>query len=213
MDRRKLGAALGCLICTLLFTFSEARAADSSTAASRSTYALVSGTNEFGVWGGGSPDSIDFIGRVPDTSLLLVGLRYGRVLASWDSFSLQYTFDILPVAAVFPPDRLGGRHSTIYGAGVSPVGFKINFGQESWIKPFLAASVGFLYFEDDVPVPDSSRFNFTPELGGGLQFFLTPRRAITLGYKYHHISNADRSRRNPGLDSNVIYAGFSIFTP
>ena len=92
-------------------------------------------------------------------------------------------------------------------------GLKLNFGQQSWIKPFVAASVGFLYFTEDVPVPDSSRFNFTPELGLGAQFFLTPKTAITVGYKYFHISNANTGHNNPGLDNNVIYAGYSFFTP
>jgi hypothetical protein len=198
---------------SILFPLSPANGADASRQATRSNYALTSGMNEFGLWAGGSPDSVDFIGRVPDTSLVLVGLRYGRILAGWESLSLEYTFDILPAAVVFAPERVRRGDSTTYGAGVSPLGFKINFGQESWIKPFLSASVGFLYFQDEVPVPDSSRFNFTPEIGAGLQFFLTPRTALTLGYKFHHISNAGRSRRNPGLDSNVVYLGYSFFTP
>jgi hypothetical protein len=114
---------------------------------------------------------------------------------------------------VFEPDRVRRGKSSFYGAGLSPLGLKINFGQQSWIKPFIAASVGFLYFEEDVPVPRSSRFNFTPEAGLGVQFFLTPKNALTLGYKLHHMSNAYTSRSNPGMDSHVIYAGFSFFTP
>jgi Lipid A 3-O-deacylase (PagL) len=96
---------------------------------------------------------------------------------------------------------------------VSPLGFKINFGQQSWIKPFLAASVGFLYFEKDVPLPNSSQFNFTPEVGLGVHWFVTPANAVTVGYRFHHISNAGTHRRNPGLDLNLIYAGYSFFTP
>jgi hypothetical protein len=46
-----------------------------------------------------------------------------------------------------------------------------------------------------------------------VQWFATPATAVTVGYRYHHISNAGTHRRNPGLDSNVIYAGFSFFTP
>lgn len=178
-----------------------------------SDYRLVRGMNEFGLWGGGSPDSADFIGRVEDRELLLFGLRYGRVLGAWESVSLEYTLDILPAAVVFEPGRVRRGSSTIYGAGLSPIGFKLNFGQESWIKPFVAASVGFLYFEKDIPVPRSSRFNFTPEVGLGAQFFLAPKRALTVGYKLHHISNANSGRRNPGMDSHVFYAGFSFFTP
>lgn len=152
-------------------------------------------------------------GKTPDTSLFLAGLRYGRILAAWESVSLEYTLDIFPAAVVFDHHSARRRDSTIYGAGLSPLGLKVNFGQQSWIKPFLGASVGFLYFEEDVPVRHSSRFNFTPEVGLGFQFFLTPKTALSLGYKYHHISNAGTARRNPGVDSNVIYAGFSFFTP
>ena len=176
-------------------------------------YKLVEGTNEFGLWAGGSPDSAKLIGNVEDRQLILAALRYGRIVAAWESVSLEYTLDIFPAALVFEPGRVREGSSTSYGAGLSPLGFKLLFGQESWIKPFVAASVGFLYFERDIPVPRSSRFNFTPEIGFGIQFFTAPERAVTLGYRLQHISNADTGRRNPGMDSHMIYAGFSFFTP
>ena len=175
-------------------------------------YALAKGTNEFGLWLGGSPDSSKIFGNVEDRQLFLFALRYGRILGAWDVGSLEYTLDVFPAAVFFEPASVRGR-SSIYGAGLSPLGFKFNFGQQSWIKPFIAASVGFMYFQDDVPVPRSSRFNFTPELGLGVQLFFTPKTAVTLGYKLHHMSNANTGRSNPGVDSHVIYAGFSFFTP
>ncbi|HEU4343367.1 MAG TPA: acyloxyacyl hydrolase [Candidatus Binatia bacterium] len=197
---------------TLIFC-TPLHSAEPSQGTAQSSYALLEGTNEFGLWVGGSPDSTRSIGKTEDRKLLLVALRYGRVLAAWESTSLEYTLDIFPAAVVFVPEDAGRSRSTIYGAGISPLGLKLNFGQQSWIKPFVGASVGFLYFEDDVPVPRSSRFNFTPEIGLGLQFFLSPKNAATVGYKFHHISNANTGRRNPGMDSHVFYAGFSFFTP
>ena len=176
----------------------------------RASYALLQGTNEFSLWAGGSPDSF---GNIEDRQVLLVGLRYGRVLAAWDWVSLEYTLDVFPAAVVFEPNDARTGNSTIYGAGLSPLGFKLRFAQQSRIKPFLAASVGFLYFEHDIPLRDTSRFNFTPEIGLGIDFFVTPKTAITIGYKFHHMSNAGISSRNPGLNSNVIYSGFSFFTP
>jgi len=178
-----------------------------------SGYALTRGTNEFGVWAGGSPESVKLIGRTEDRNLFLLGLRYGRVLAAWDSISLQYTLDLFPVAFMFEPDSVRRERSTIYGGGLSPVGFKLNFGQQSRIKPFIAYSFGFLYFEEDAPVPGSSRFNLATEIGLGVQYFLAPKSAISLGYKLHHISNAGRSDRNPGVDFHLFYAGYSFFTP
>jgi opacity protein-like surface antigen len=209
--RDALGLRLAVLLGACLIHTAPLHGAQPASAAS--AYALTKGMNEFGLWGGGSPDSFDFIGTVENRELLLFGLRYGRVLGAWESVSLQYTLDILPAAVVFEPSSVRRGSSTIYGAGLSPLGFKLNFGQESWIKPFLAASVGFLYFEKDIPVPRSSRFNFTPELGLGVQFFFAPKKALTLGYKWHHMSNANTGRSNPGMDSHVFYAGFSFFTP
>lgn len=200
------------VLCSALVSFTPLHGAEPPAVAGAS-YALLKGTNEFGLWAGGSPDSTKIFGNTEDRQLLLVGLRYGRILAAWESLSLEYTLDIFPAAVVFEPERVRRGSSTIYGAGLTPLGFKVNFSQQSWIKPFVAASVGFLYFQDDVPVPRSSRFNFTPEIGLGVQFFLTPKRALTIGYKLHHMSNANTGRSNPGMDSHVIYAGFSFFTP
>ena len=198
-------ALLGASVC-----FSPAYGADAPASAS---YVLARGTNEFGLWAGGSPDSSEWIGAAEDRNLFLLGLRYGRVLAAWDSLSLEYTLDVFPVALVFEPDDARRGSSTIYGAGLSPLGFKLNFGQQSRIKPFVALSFGFLYFEKETPVRNSTHFNFATEIGLGVQFFVAPRHAVTLGYKLHHISNAGIGDRNPGLDSHLFYAGYSFFTP
>jgi hypothetical protein len=94
-----VGAAL-LMSFTTLFSFSPVQGAEAAGGNAPANYALVEGMNEFGFWAGGSPTSNVAIGRTPDTSLLLVGLRYGRVLKAWESISLQYTLDILPAAVV-----------------------------------------------------------------------------------------------------------------
>ena len=197
--------SLATVFVVVMLTVAQLRAAEPL----RGSYALGSGMNEFGLWVGGSPNSF---GNTQDRQLLLVGLRYGRVLMAWDWGALQYNLDIIPAAVVFEPDRVRRGSSTIYGAGVSPLGLKLSFGQ-GWIKPFLAGNVGILYFQHAVPVPGSSHLNFTPEIGFGVDFFLTPKQALNVGYKIHHISNAGIGGSNPGLNSHVIYAGYSFFTP
>ena len=32
---------------------------------------------------------------------------------------------------------------------------------------------------------------------------------VLLGFKFHHMSNANRGRQNPGIDGNVVYLGLS----
>jgi len=52
--------------------------------------------------------------------------------------------------------------------------------------------------------------NFTFSWGGGVQIFTSESRSVTIGYRFHHISNANASAINPGIDSNFIYAGYSF---
>jgi opacity protein-like surface antigen len=56
-----------------------------------------------------------------------------------------------------------------------------------------------------------THFNFTAQLGGGVQLFTFSRHAaLDLGYKYHHISNANLGDKNPGMDSHMVFVGVSL---
>ena len=79
------------------------------------------------------------------------------------------------------------------------------------MQPFAAATGGFLYFSEQVPVAGASQFNFTYDFSGGIQIVNSNRRSFTIGYKYHHISNGYTATFNPGVDLQMIYAGFSVF--
>lgn len=182
--------------------------------------AIEKNTNEFSVWGGGSFDSPTLIGTTEDRKFFITGLRYGRVLATSERVAFEYTVDVIPAAVVFQPE--GSRFTnvgadrgsaSIYGAGIAPVGLKLYFRRQKRVKPFVDGSGGFLYFREPVPVniPGATKFNWTFDFGGGIQVSTGERRAITVGYKFHHISNAGRSEINPGLDANLFYVGFSIF--
>lgn len=124
------------------------------------------------------------------------------------------------MAVVFQPE--GSRFTSagadrgcasIYGAGIAPVGLKLYFRRQKRVKPFVDGSGGFLYSREPVPIniPGATKFNWTFDFGGGIQVSAGERRAITVGYKFHHITNGGRSVINPGLDANLFYIGFSIF--
>ena len=183
-------------------------------------YGLEKKVNEFGVWGGGSFSSPTLIGQTEETRLAVVALRYARVLARGDSLSFKYTLDAVPVArlsfpasepAAPPAPGLSERRKTIAAAGLSPVGFQLNFRRRESVQPFLQTSGGFLYFGERIPDGRGARFNFTGDFGGGVQWKTSPRRAWTFGYRYQHVSNGYRAQVNPGFDSNLFYVGFSIF--
>lgn len=166
---------------------------------------LKRGDNEFGLLGGTSLNTPTLIGLTEDARFTIVTLRYGRVLGTRGGVAVEYTMDAVPLA-IFQI-----KHSAIYGAGISPIGFKFNFRRRKRAQPFLSTSGGLLYFARQVPVPGSAQFNFTFDFSGGVQLFMRSRKAITVGYKFQHISNGGTSAINPGLDANVVYAGISIF--
>jgi lipid A 3-O-deacylase PagL len=177
---------------------------------------LTRGTEEFGIWANYSPNSFVFDGTSRSRRLFLANLQYARTLLASRTAALKYTLELVPLALENQPTQfylvkgktLRNPAATIYGAGANPIGFEVNFGARR-MEPFLSASLGFLYFAQQVPVVGSSQFNYTANLGVGIEIFSRSGRSFTVGYKYHHLSNAESAPLNPGLDSNMFYTGLS----
>lgn len=157
-----------------------------------------------------------------DFNLRVVGLRYARIFKPGKQIALKYTVDAVPMTIVSYPTfraeplpngnfRIIEERKTRYSWGISPLGLQINFGRQKKVQLFVTASGGFLYFTEKVPNPFGARFNFTADAGGGVQFMMRGKKAVTLGYKYQHFSNGYRALDNPGFDSNVFYIGLSLF--
>ena len=188
-------------------------------------YQLKRGDNEFGFWGGVSPKASTIFGglhddEAEDRKFFIAALRYGRTLAASDSLALQYTLDVVPLAVATgtivsrttsPAGVDTFRRETAYGAGFTPLGLQLDFANGSKVHPFAHVNGGFLYFNKSVPIEDAGRFAWVGEAGGGLRIFTSERRAVSVGVRFHHISNGDRQGSNRGLNQFVIYAGFSVF--
>jgi len=180
--------------------------------------ALETGTNEFGIWAGYSPVNVHGIGITSDRPLLLLNLQYSRVIGTTENTAVKYTAGFVPLALVTQPAEafqpsVGPAYilpqKRIHGGGLDPIGFQWNFRRARDVQPFLSTHGGFLYFSEQVPVPESSQFNFTFSFGAGIQMF-RGANTVSLGYKFHHISNAQTGHYNPGIDSNLFYVGWSF---
>ncbi len=217
-------AAFGCrltsLRMTLIFIWLVCGACfsqDTRTVGGTSA-ALRRGTNEFGGWIGYSPFSFVLKGTSKDRELLLVNLQCARTLFVRRAVTFKYTAEVVPLALEFQPTQIyqvGGQPlvnpgGTLRAAGANPIGFQANFGSKR-VQPFGSGSLGFLYFNRQMPVIGSSQFNYNITVGFGAQFFARPGRSFTVGWKYHHLSNNYQARFNPGLDSGVFYVGLSMF--
>ena len=173
------------------------------------------GKNEIKVWGGFSPVSTTAIrafGRTPDARFGIVSFRYSRRFNNNNAVNLRYTADVTPVAVLSFPVPFTTTRSTTYGAGFAPLGLQANFRPRKKYQPFVGLSGGFLYFGKQVPGPFGTHFQFTADVGGGVDIRLKNKRAVTLGYKYFHISNGNRGIINPGIDNNVFYVGYTFFS-
>ncbi len=221
-----------CFSGTTGFGYEKGEAAKSSTAATnpyRLSSRLASGMNGLTFWSGISFDSPAgrFFGAIADREFIIIGLQYGKIIAANRFVALEYTCDFIPVAMVtknprneivtfrtpngdsFSVARI--RRTSVYGVGLAPVGWRFYAWQSKPVRLFLSVSAGFLTFLDEVPLPDARKFNFTFDFGGGVQLLSRSRWAVTLGYKLHHLSNANTAPVNPGLDANIFYLGISSF--
>jgi hypothetical protein len=175
-------------------------------------------THQFTQWNAISLGSGNVFGFAHDRRLYESGLAYGFAFFHTRRISLRYSLEVIPVAYLSEPYLNGsptlGRVSTerreIYGGGVSPVGFQLNLRRGRRLQPMADFHAGFLYFSRRILSDQASQFNFTVALGLGAQLFTTGRGAISAGVRYHHLSNANITSRNPGTDSYQLWVGYSV---
>ncbi len=195
-------------------------------AVAQSSAQVPRGDRSVGAWIGVSPSSRVGQFARPRRQLVLIGAHAEWVVESWRALALATTTDIFPAAVVtHTPTYIvrqvvtpgGGTFQLkeengskpVYGAGAAPFGFKLYLASSPRVRLFGSTAVGGLWFTRDMPIPDARRFNISFEYGGGVAILWADRRAIILGYKFHHLSNANSAAVNPGLDSNVFYLGLS----
>ncbi len=154
-----------------------------------------------------------FWGKTPGAELSLFVLRYNRKLLEYRKKHLiEYVGEVNFSANYSVPSSPHILETGYYsGFGLAPVGFQTNLWKDNSVQPFFKSSGGFMIFGKRFPDDRGTRFNFTLELGGGVEFIVFHDLSISLGYKYHHLSNGEFGEQNPGVDSNVFYGGITIF--
>ncbi len=111
---------------------------------------------------------------------------------------------------------------TFRGVSVTPVILRWNFLTGSKrLQPWFQGAGGLIYtthkFPPDQLVPKgtpggTSVWNFSPQGGIGMRYFIRPRRSIDLGVNAVHISSASLGDRNPGVNASVqIQVGYTFW--
>ena len=185
--------------------------------------------NELSVWGGFAPDMPRVFGGSRPSSYGQVAVRYSRRIATAGSVAIKYTIDFIPLAVINYDRRpivqtapntfvVQSNDTTNYAFGLTPVGFQMHFRRRNKIQPFISANAGLLIFNKTIPDDRSAVFpnlngkhlNYTLAGGGGVDFLTDSGRTFTLGFKFHHISNASTGNINPGFDQNLFYVGYTF---
>lgn len=188
-----------------------------------------SAKNELSIQGGFAPNIKSIYGGSRRSKFGFVSLHYSRHLIGSENVALKYTIDVIPAAFInydkhpvvqTAPNTFvtQPQNTTVYGFGLTPVGFQLNFRRKSKIQPFLSANAGLIRFAKTIPDDRSvvfpnrfgRQFNFTLAAGGGVEFLTGSGKSFTAGFKFHHISNASTGNINPGFDQNLFYVGYTF---
>lgn len=177
------------------------------------------GKNELTVWGGFAPAvrTFDTGGRTWDAKLGIGALRYSRRFNNNDWVNLKYTLDASIVVMNYPDKMVSGAtitptRETRVGLGFAPIGLQANFRPRKKVQPFIGLHLGFLPFTETTPNVTGKKVNFTTAGGGGIEYRLKNKKAITFGYNFYHISNASRGIENPGYDAQIFFVGYTFFS-
>jgi len=76
---------------------------------------------------------------------------------------------------------------------------------------YTELGAGPMYFGAKTVEQGKKGFNFNDAGGVGLQYFINDNKAITFGYRRHHISNLGIRKENGGVTGDSVVLGMSVF--
>jgi lipid A 3-O-deacylase len=184
-------------------------------------------------WGTGVGDRSDFkfffagaqVGK-PISRVLHAGILSGQFELAGNIIPFWQAYTPAPHEQTFSyggepfTEPVGG--GTYTGVSLTPVIFRWNF-LTHWqrVQPWFQAAGGLIYtthkFPPDILVPHgypggTSVWNFSPQGGVGMHYFLRSKRSIDLGVNAVHISSASLGDRNPGVNASVqIQVGYTFW--
>ena len=104
---------------------------------------------------------------------------------------------------------------TYTGVSVTPAILRWNFAGSHRVRPWIQGAGGLIWtnhkFPPVGPYPQpnhlgTSVFNYTPQFGIGVQYFVRPRQSIAISANAVHISNASMGDANPGVNASVQFS-------
>jgi lipid A 3-O-deacylase len=104
---------------------------------------------------------------------------------------------------------------TYTGLSITPVILRWNLRSGHRFLPWVQGAGGLIWtnhkFPPVGPYPEpnhlgTSVFNYTPQFGVGVHYFVKPRQSISIAANAVHISNASMGDSNPGVNASVQFS-------
>ena len=137
----------------------------------------------------------------------------GNIMPLWQAYTPAPHSEIVTYSGTSYLENVGG--GTYRGVAMTPVILRWNFlTQSRHIQPWFQGAGGLIYtthkFPPDILVPQgtpgaTSVWNFSPQGGLGLHYFVRPQRSIDFGVNAVHISSASLGDRNPGVNASMQF--------
>lgn len=136
-------------------------------------------------------------------------------------FIIGFDFDMKPLTKKIgfnPPSMVHFQIEPFLALATSPdtnvevgTSFLFKFGllpESSKIQPYIKGGSGMLYMSQHT-LEQSTQFNFISHAGLGFHWFFEPERALTVEYRFRHLSNASIKHPNSGIDSHYAILGIT----
>lgn len=145
----------------------------------------------------------------------------------WQSYTPTFSRILCPPATTSAaqcsaPYTVGG---TFTGVSVTPIIMRWNFTHGQRLMPWVQGAGGVVWTTKKYPGvgnldpldptqtgfgANTSQWNFTPQGGVGVHYFVKPQRSVDLGLNVVHISSASLGDKNPGVNSSLFFSlGYS----
>jgi opacity protein-like surface antigen len=104
---------------------------------------------------------------------------------------------------------IADAEDTGWELGVTPL-LKLNLPLGERVLLFIEGGAGLILENFDSPKV-AHTFNFTPQVGGGVDIALRRNLALCLAYRFRHSSNAGLYDENPAFNVNLFQVGLTYY--
>ncbi|MDI6854850.1 MAG: acyloxyacyl hydrolase [Deltaproteobacteria bacterium] len=131
--------------------------------------------------------------------------RWGFFLVSPGSWLAGLGISVVAEGAI----GIAEAEDTGWEFGLTPL-LKLSFPLGTKALIFIEGGAGFIWENFDSPATPHT-FNFTPQVGGGVDIALTGKLALSLAYRFRHSSNAGLYKNNPDFNVHLLQMGLIYY--